>query len=266
MPQCSTTAVNGAVHRLRPFVHRPPTLSKNHVHVWCFDINRTAAELPSLRALLSDEEAQRATRFQADLHRTWFIARRALLRRLLGWYLDRDPHDVVMTVNAFGKPQLAETGAALRFNASRAGGVAVVALTQERAIGVDIERLYAHPDHVAISERYFSTEETARLRGVDERDRDNLFFTLWTAKEAWVKALGGGLSVPLNQCRVGFATDRPPCLVTDPQHPGDSRAWSLRMFSVGDEHIGAIVRDGEIGATKLFIDVDAVALETSPPR
>jgi 4'-phosphopantetheinyl transferase len=171
-----------------------------------------------LAALLSADEMQRAGRFAFERDRRRFIVARGRLRQLLGERLGIRPEKVNFTYSPAGKPSLAPGYARdLRFNVSHCGGVAAYAFAEAREIGVDVEREREIEDAEAIAERCFSPAErdACRARG---------FLYCWTRKEAFVKALGSGLSSPL------------PALDVSAAPPG----WSVRSFVPGPGLVGAV--------------------------
>ena len=211
------------------------------VHVWRFTTDRPACEMDQLHALLSDRERQRAERFRLEDDRSRFIARRGLLRIVLGRHSECDPARITCELNAFGKPTL--TGGDSRdwqFSASHSDGIGLVAVTIGRAVGIDIERHRADVDCLGLAASFFASDEVEALRRADQPLRRTMFFTLWTCKEAWVKARGLGLSFPLDRCRVDV-TEGAPRLLEDPEQPGEHTRWSLTPLDVGPECSAALV-------------------------
>jgi 4'-phosphopantetheinyl transferase len=197
------------------------------VHVW-----RVPLDLPllsNLSAALDADEQARAARFRFDTHRTRFTAGRAILRHLLARYLEIRPHEVVFRYSAHGKPSLdgsaAESG--LRFNFSNAGGMGLAAFVLDREVGVDLEEIKPVTDFAGIAERFFSPAENRALLALSAEARDAAFFTCWTRKEAYIKAVGEGLSIPLDSFDVTLAPGDPPRLLATRAEPGGSVRWSL---------------------------------------
>ncbi len=210
------------------------------VHVWRFATDRPPDELDQLHALMSDVERRRAARFRFDGDRSRFIARRGLLRVVLARYGECDPARITLELNAFGKPTLAGGDSRLQFNASHSDGVALVAVTVNRAVGIDIERHRADVDCLGVAASFFSPDEVETLRRADTPTRRSMFFTLWSCKEAWVKARGLGLSFPLDRCRVRVGEGEPR-LLEDPGQPGEHARWSLTSLDVGPDFSAALV-------------------------
>jgi 4'-phosphopantetheinyl transferase len=217
------------------------------VHVWRFTTDRPASEVDQLRAFLSDGERRRAARFRFDDDRSRFIARRGLLRIVLARYMECDAARIAFELNAFGKPTLTNRGPLrVQFNASHSDGVALVAVTVDRAVGIDLERHRADVDYLGVAASFFSRDEMETLRRADKPMRSSMFYTLWSCKEAWVKARGLGLSFPLQRCRVEVGEGEPR-LLEDPEQPGELARWALTRLDVGPEFSAALVTASEPG-------------------
>lgn len=194
-------------------------------------------------ALLSDSERQRAGRFVFDCDRRRFTVARSRLRRLLGERLDMRPSDVELVYGKRGKPELARrhADADIRFNVAHTDDVAVFAFSSGRDIGVDIEAVRCLRDAEDIAERFFSRREYASYIALDRCDKPLGFFSCWTRKEAFVKALGDGLYHPLDSFDVSLAPDQPAEILSCQNITGDACGWSLHSFSPDPGLVGAVV-------------------------
>jgi 4'-phosphopantetheinyl transferase len=169
------------------------------VHIWLEWID-TAPE-PEGLPILDDDERARAGRLRFERDRRRFVARRAFRRRILGEHLGIEPVSVRYRRSANGKPELlGATG--LAFSASHSDGLAIVAVTTQGEVGVDIERVRPMPDALNIARRFFAAREYEHLRSVPAGTRSEAFLRLWTAKEACIKLVGRGLSMPLDDFEV----------------------------------------------------------------
>jgi len=221
-----------------------PAFELGDLHVWRFATDRSNDDMDQLHALLSDGERRRAARFRFDDDYSRFIARRGLLRVVLARYAECDPARITFELNAFGKPTLINGGSLrLQFNASHSAGVALVAVTIDRAVGIDVERHRADVDCLGVAASFFSPDEVEALRRANEPLRRAMFFTLWSCKEAWVKARGMGLSFPLHRCRVEVG-EGAPRLLEDPEQPDEHTRWSLTPLDVGPDFSAALVVKG----------------------
>jgi 4'-phosphopantetheinyl transferase len=167
------------------------TLCEDEVHVWRASIDGLP-HLAQLEATLTDDERARANRFRFPRDRERYIAARGQLRALLSRYLNRPARDFRFTYTAYGKPALVSDE--LRFNVSHSHQLALFAFAWQRDLGVDVE--YIKPDFgtMDIAESTFSLHEFAALRALSPDQQTDAFFNCWTRKEAYIKAIGEGLS------------------------------------------------------------------------
>ncbi|MBB5062621.1 4'-phosphopantetheinyl transferase superfamily protein [Granulicella mallensis] len=192
-----------------------------------------------LAHLLSRQERERADSmvFAADRHS--FIWVHACKRALLAEYVGMKPSQLEFMHNAQGKPFL--VGSDLQFSLSHAGSYAVIALVRGRRLGVDIEPIRRLEDAMGLARRFFSEKEAERLRDLEGTPDFGLaFFECWTRKEAFIKALGGGLSIPLNGFEVSFHPS------PNPDLRGISVAtdgWILHDLKLVDGHAAALVAE-----------------------
>jgi 4'-phosphopantetheinyl transferase len=224
------------------------------VHVWRARLNCPASVLDRLRECLSDEERHRADRFRFDEHRQRFIARRGARREILASYTGADPSSIEFDSSRCGKPSLAgaHAGNGLRFNASSSGSLSVLAITLLRDVGIDVEAEREVPDARDIARRFFSQSEQARLETVPAADWHRAFLACWTRKEAYVKAVGLGVSMPLSDFDVVVEPgDRAMLLGTRPD-PDEARRWSMRSFEPGPGYVGALVVEGGIEGVRIL--------------
>lgn len=230
----------------KPGINWPPPpaevrLSANEVHVWAVALALPPAEIDALARLLSAEERHRAQQFKFPHLRHRFIVGRAALRSLLGRYLERAPAGLEFDYTARGKPELTGPGAGQwHFNLAHSHDLALIAVTQAAAVGVDVERIRPMPDAVGIAERFFSPRELAALRGVAPAARDAAFFRLWTRKEAWLKATGDGISESLSKIEVAFLREETPRVVAIAGDATAAEAWSLCALNPADGFVGAL--------------------------
>lgn len=188
-----------------------PQLDADDVHVWSCDLSWAAAALPAAASDLSEEERERAARYLLSRHGQRFAAGRGALRILLARYLRCEPRDLVLRSGSEGKPALAgKNELDLRFNLSHSADAALFAFARGRELGVDVERLRPGVDCEGIARRFFSPREAEQLLDLPPERRTAAFFTCWTRKEAYVKARGSGLAVPLDSFEVDPAG--PPAL------------------------------------------------------
>jgi len=194
-------------------------------------------------ALLSAPEREQAGRLAFARDRRRFIVARARLRQLLATRLGVRPAAIELTSGPYGKPMLAPRFRAseLRFNVSHSADLAVYAFARGREIGVDVEAIRPIPDADKISARFFSAGEAAAYAALDAGSRPIAFVNCWTRKEAFLKALGGGLNYPLDRIEVSLAPDAPATIVRVADKPGDACGWRLASFTPARGFVGAVV-------------------------
>jgi len=221
----------------------PPDLSLggDEVHVWRADLEPTTPSRPSLVSLLSEAEVNRAERFYFERDRHRFVATRSLLRILLGRYLQVSPEVVRFAYGAHGKPFLqADTEAGIRFNVSHSQHVALLAFAKGHDVGVDVEFLRPERSTDDLAERFFSPQEVAVLRALPEEFRVLGFFSCWTRKEAFIKAKGEGLSIPLSSFVVTVDPREPARLLETQLDPAAASRWHIENLNVGSDYRGAL--------------------------
>jgi 4'-phosphopantetheinyl transferase len=202
-----------------------------------------AARMRAAAGLLSAAERRRAERFAFERDRRRYIAARSRLRRLLGARLGERPEGVEFVYGKRGKPALAPRHAAagLCFNLAHCDDVAVYAFAHAREVGVDIERVRPLADADEVAARFFSRNENQAYQALAAAERGQGFFNCWTRKEAFVKALGGGLHIPLASFDVSLAPGEPARILRVGSRPGDLCGWLLTGLQPAPELTGAVV-------------------------
>lgn len=219
--------------------------ARRQVIVWLWNLQSGPFVGDDAQALLSDDERARQRSFVSPELRRRFGAARAGLRTLLGRHLDRDPQSLAFATNEFGKPQLASDGQ-VHFNLSHCEERAVLAVSNAE-VGIDLER--DRPiEHVDLARRYFHPHEVAAITASrDEAEQRRAFFLVWTLKEAIVKALGTGLSTPLDSFEVTVEASKPRLTVAP---EGASQTWWLHA-AMADGYCLALAVPG-VGEVELI--------------
>jgi 4'-phosphopantetheinyl transferase len=219
---------------------RPRALPADEVHVWYRPLTQDIPNLGSFHDLLSTNEQEKACRYRFDRHRNEFILTRATLRILLASYLEKSPEQFTFAYSAQGKPSLANETADLRFNVSHTDGLAALAFARRREIGVDVEKIRPDCDAAKLAERFFSASEREYIVPLSGHALDEAFFHCWTRKEAFIKAKGGGLSIPLDQFDVSIAEGKPAALLATRPDPAEARRWQLHNLPVQSGYAAAL--------------------------
>ena len=223
-----------------------PDLAPDQIHVWRVPLNQDSTRIPELKETLSLDERARAERFRFDKDRNQFIESRATLRLLLSQYLNVSPNGLTFSQAAHGKPALAngQSQSGLRFNLSRRDGLALVAVTRDREIGVDVELIRADLPFFEIANVSFSENEMATLRSLPESQQAAGFYNCWTRKEAYVKARGEGFSFPLKQFDVSLTPGAAAELLEVRGSTTEVDHWTVQDLSVGDGYVAAVMFEG----------------------
>lgn len=200
---------------------------------------------PDPEGTLSADERRRAASFLFPRHRRAFVRARASLRAILARYLGEGPEHLGFVLGPHGKPELADPKSALRFNLSHSGGLALLAVSRAREVGVDVEALRPVPDAEAIAERFFSPAESAALRLLPTEQRLLAFFRCWTSKEAYLKAIGDGLAKPLDGFDVAVDPGAPARLLRVACDREEARRWSLLALDAGPGYVATLSAAGD---------------------
>lgn len=216
------------------------------VEVWRARLNWSKEHLAKSRDILSSDELERANRFKFQQHRNRYIVARTILRRLLGWYLSKEPSEVSFSYSQYHKPSLspATSEIALAFNLAHSQDLAVFAFTIGRKVGIDVEHLRPLEDAHGLAKRFFARSEYRAWRTLSEHRRLKGFYDCWTRKEAFIKAVGEGLSFPLDQFEVTIDSVRPARLLTVRGERDTATAWSLYSLELGPKAVAALVISG----------------------
>lgn len=254
-----------------------PVLTEGSVHVWQASLDLSDPELERLNNTLSMDEKQRAERFVFEKDRQHFIAARGILRDILSRYTKIPAHELVFAYTEHGKPFLSldtekckksllplrgKGGAPnfqLQFNVSHSHGLALYALTLNKAVGVDLELVNTELDGLSIAQRFFTEREAKVLANLPQYLQQQYFFNYWTLKEAVVKAIGSGLFLSLDQFEVSCLPGKLPVL-TEVQGSVDKAAdWTICFLEVKEGYQGALAvlsKIKSLGVFKRLMDFD----------
>jgi 4'-phosphopantetheinyl transferase len=230
-------------------------LPENQIDIWRVDLVRQPAEVEHYCRLLSPDEIQRADRFYFAKHRRRFIVGRSVMRQVLGRYTGVAPHKLVFSYGEKGKPALSGglEERAIQFNLAHSDEVAFLAVARELSIGMDIELVNSEFATEEIAARFFSPAEVHSLRALPYPQRVEAFFSCWTRKEAYIKALGEGLSVPLDSFEVAFSPGMPAALVHVRVDPREVTRWSMYDIEADGGFKAALVAEGRGHQLRYFL-------------
>ena len=226
-----------------------PSLETGAVHVWRIALDQEDDRLERFRRMLEPHELERAGRFHFEKHRGHFIVARGFLRSVVARYLGTQPEGLRFSYGAFGKPAL-EPEHALRFNLSHSNEVALLAVTLDAELGVDVEHIRADFASEDIARRFFSRAEVDVFNALPSEERVAAFFRCWTRKEAYIKAIGKGLSQALDAFDVTLAPGIAPALLR--AEDDDASRWWLTDIDVGEDYAGALMVERPVAEVRFF--------------
>lgn len=219
-----------------------PLLEKKTIHVWHRRFNPGELDVKILFGVLSKDERLRAESFCFEKHRDEFILSRSTLRVLLAGYLGDSPERVAFSYSRRGKPSLSSNPNSLdlHFNISHTDGWAAFTFARGIELGIDIEKTRADIDHFELAEQFFSEYEQDHLQMLSGEALADAFFRCWTRKEAYIKARGEGLSIPLHQFDVSLNAGQPAALLATRPDAVEASRWTLCDLPIHPEYVAAL--------------------------
>ncbi len=205
------------------------------VDVWWVDLDRMAGSVDQYVDALPASERQHAARLGREESRVAFAITRGILRHLLAAELDVPAPTLRFAYGRYGKPCLPDHPT-LEFNVAHTAGLAVIAFSGRGAVGVDVERLDPRVPVETLAHRWFTSAEAAALVRLSSEDRVRGFFHSWARKEAFLKALGSGLSRDLSSFSVTITPTKPTTLLGAP-----AEQWELVDLDAGAAYAAALV-------------------------
>jgi len=214
------------------------------IDIWTTVLRASAGDIERFSTLLSADERARQARMLAGVVRDRFTIARATLRLLAARYLGIHPAAIEFSYGPRGKPNLAGTSEGLRFNLAHSEDVAVYAFARGHDIGVDVERVREIPDMDRIAQRFFAPDECMVLESLPPQDRAHAFYLAWTRKEAYVKAVGDGLHIPLDSFSVTLRPGEQARLIGFDKGSKFACDWNLHSFESEPGFVGAVAYRG----------------------
>lgn len=236
-----------------PAPPKNPRLATDEVHVWRASLRAPQRRVARLYATLSADEQERADHFRFVQDQQRFIVARGLLRAVLGLYLGVEAAAVRFAYNPHGKPELeaAEVGGAgvrqahLQFNLAHSEDLLLCAISSGRRVGIDVERIRPGFADGTLAETFFAPGEVAVLRALPRKDQEQAFFACWTRKEAYLKARGEGLIMPLDAFEVSLRPGEPAALLQAAPDPAEVTRWSLCELDLGPAYAATLAVEGQ---------------------
>ena len=225
-----------------------PLLANKRVHVWRANLDLPTTEIERLAAFLSTDEIARANKFHFLEHKRRFIVARGILRQLLGNYLQISPNKIEFEYSDRGKPRLAASmgNSYIQFNVSHSMEYVLYGFTNNHLIGVDLEFLRETQDAAELAKSFFTHREYELIANSTDEERQKAFFQFWTAKEAYLKAIGTGLSDSLSDIEITFDCAKKPKLLSVGENIATVGNWSIYHFIPAANYVAAIIVNTQI--------------------
>ncbi len=234
-------------------------LDEREVHVFGVRTQAPPETVARFAEVLAPPERERADRYRFEHLRTAFVLARGALRLLLGCYLHAPAAGIRFEYGLRGKPAL-PSGHGLHFNTSHSGGLALFAFTLGCELGIDVEWIRPLDDLQNLARRFFCAEETADLLALPAEHQVQAFFRCWTRKEAYVKATGDGLAVPLDDFRVELRPGEPSRFIHIGGDAGATEAWTLHALEFGPDYAAALAYRDTRRPVRVFAGVEPAFL------
>lgn len=226
-------------------------INSGEIHIWSSAAAKDKHRLKEFSNFLSKDEVVRANKFRFEKDRSVYITAKYLLRNLLGNYLNLDPKELIFDYNEYDKPVYLNS-ADLNFNVSHSGNRIIIGFAKNLEIGADIEKIKADFDVLELAKNFFSKEEIKALTAMDENERFRAFYRCWTRKEAFIKAVGEGLSYPLDSFSVTMEDDLRAQFVKIDGIQESKMDWFLHSFVPEEGYISAFAINGTAQNIEFF--------------
>jgi len=220
------------------------SLSEDHIDVWLCDLKQLSGEINNFYSILSEDERERADKFKVEDKRQQYIITRGVLRQRLGLVTNIKPEDFMFKILEHGKPVLANNYqcADITFNVSHSYDLALIAISQKHHLGIDIEKINHESKHDQLVTRFFSKAEQTEFQTIAEANKARAFCACWTRKEAFIKAIGDGVSYGLDSFEVTVDPDKQTPEINLHNPSGDT--WSAINLPINNEYMACLVSDG----------------------
>ncbi len=215
-----------------------PILAGNELHVITISLDLKEDQILLLLRYLSKDEKERAFRFKFEKHQRRYIAARGSLRKILAGQLNLEPSEIDLKYSKQGKPQISakQNKKNIHFNLSHSHELAIIGLTLNKPVGIDIEYLTDKKDHLGLAKRFFSNKEYEIISSLPKDNQNDAFYRVWTRKEAYLKATGEGIS-GIEKIEVPVLNDEKPEMLSTQGITGD---WLLYDLKTPDNYIASL--------------------------
>lgn len=217
----------------------------NTTDIWTIALNPQAEDINKLKSILDNQEQLRYQRLHSK-HQHRFLISHAACRQILGQYTTTQPQNLIFEKNEHGKPRL-KNHPEIGFNMSHSNDLAIVAVCSNAEIGVDIEYCKEKPSWEKIARRFFNELELNYLLKLPEDRQLIAFFQLWTRKEAYIKAIGTGLSTPLSSFNVSY----PEFIETD-NNIKNQPVWYQSDLQLNKPYVASVVKNTQLEKIRYY--------------
>ena len=219
-------------------------LSSNHIDIWLCHLKDLSKNIDEFYSLLAKDERERADKLKIEHKRKQYIITRGSLRQRLGSLTNLEPKDFMFEYMEHGKPILANDPryTDITFNVSHSNDFSLIAITQKQVIGIDIEKINPDLDHQQLVTRFFSTTEQSEFQALPENIKAQTFCACWTRKEAFIKAVGDGVSYGLENFDVSVDPENQTPAIYLHKHSEES--WSALNLPIDDDYMACLVSNG----------------------
>lgn len=217
-------------------------LPNDEIQVWSADLDVDRATFAKYWQLLSPDEKTRANKYRFSEDRRSYVAAKGILRILLAKYTQQSPQKIAFQYTDYQKPYISHD---LQFNVSHSSGRGLFGFVHKIPIGVDIEYALQPVEIELIAPQFFTPNEAAALRSLPASMRLAGFYNCWTRKEAIIKAIGQGLSFPLDQFEVSLHPDQPAELLVAYWDKDEAQAWKVWSYAPFEDFKGAVAVRGD---------------------
>jgi 4'-phosphopantetheinyl transferase len=225
-------------------------LSGNEIHVWQIDLETQIHNSKAYWSYLSNFEKSRANKFRFEIHKNNYIIRTGILRILLSNYIMCQPNEIEFKIGEFGKPKL--TNSELAFNLSHSKSKAIIAFAINPQLGIDIEYIDEKIEAKQIAKNYFSAEDRTQLYALSDEKLANGFFNIWTKKEAFIKAIGTGLTYPLDAFDASLDVFEKKALARLGTSFTEAKKWNLFSIQTFNDFKSALAYKGKAKEVQYF--------------
>ncbi len=237
---------------------KPPeklTLFKNEIHLWRANLDLPSMMIDKFASSLSADEISRANRFRFEKHRDRLIVGRGILRQLLANYLQTESEIIIFEYSDRGKPQISSSlnQDHLQFNVSHSQDLALYGFNSQRIIGVDLEYIKDNINYKQLAKRFFNPQELQLINSYPANKQKTIFFQLWTAKEAYLKATGDGLAGSLDTIEFTLNNNNELNLVKIKQDRAAASFWLINNFIPQDNFIATIAVENSSTISDLIV-------------